>query len=428
MENKYLSTEVSIFCKGCGHQLIAVNTEKALNKLGLSPKDVILVTDIGCHGILDKLSSTHTFHGLHGRSAALAAGTSMGLENPKKKVIVFIGDGGSTIGLQHLVDAAVKNVNMTVIVHNNMLYGMTGGQTSGLTPEGFKTETNPAGKQYQNYDISSMLSNAGGSHVRRLVGMGDFSEELYQAFKVQGFSSVEVMEICTSYGVKFNTGKKVTDFIESAGMEIKLFPEKIRAPYKQNERDIMSSLFENIEAINVKYKNKLKKPLKIIVSGSAGEGAQLAAELFAEAAVGSGLKITKKGSYPVTVGVGFSTAELIISPKDILYTGIVTPDIFVITSNDGLNHAKAKLSKMKKGLLLIDATLNPVAVDPGVEVIQYKFRELATPRSAMFLAMDILLKYVPSFPAEAFEEAIANSKIGAKFNMEVLKKAEVPKK
>jgi hypothetical protein len=83
---------------------------------------------------------------------------------------------------------------------------------------------------------------------------------------------------------------------------------------------------------------------------------------------------------------------------------------------------------MKKGLLLIDATLNPVAVDPGVEVIQYKFRELATPRSAMFLALDILLKYVPSFPAEAFEEAIANSKIGAKFNMEVLKRAEVPKK
>ena len=428
MENKYISTDVSIFCKGCGHQLIANNTEKALQKLGLKPKDVIFVTDIGCHGILDKISEVHTFHGLHGRSGALGAGTAMGVDNPKKKIIVFIGDGGATIGLQHLVDAAVRNVNMTVIIHNNMLYGMTGGQTSGLTPHGFKTETNPDGKQYQNYDLSSMLSNAGGSHIKRLVGTGDFSEDLYQAFKVQGFSSVEVMELCPSYGVKFNTGKKVTDFIESAGMEVKLFPEKIRAPYTQNERNITSSLFNDCKAIPVKYKSSLKKPLKIVLSGSAGEGAQLAAELFAEAAVESGLNITKKGSYPVTVGVGFSTAELILSPKEILYTGIVTPDIFIITSNDGLNHAKAKLSKMKKGILLIDSSLNPVAVEPGVEVIQYKFRELATPRSAIFLALDILLKYEKIFPAEAFENVIENSKIGAKFNMEVLKKAEVPNK
>ena len=121
MNKHYLSEEELPFCKGCGHTLIAENTDKALQKLGLPLLDIIIVTDIGCHGIIDKCFKTHTFHGLHGRSVALASGVSAGINNPQKKVIAFIGDGGATIGMQHLIDAAHHNFNLTVVLHNNFL-------------------------------------------------------------------------------------------------------------------------------------------------------------------------------------------------------------------------------------------------------------------------------------------------------------------
>jgi TPP-dependent indolepyruvate ferredoxin oxidoreductase alpha subunit len=124
--NKFLATDKFPYCKGCGHHFITKNTALACEKMGLSPQDVILVTDIGCHGIADKCFATHTIHGIHGRSTALATGIRLGVENPDKKIIVFIGDGGATIGLQHLIDASRLNVDITVILHNNLLYGMTG--------------------------------------------------------------------------------------------------------------------------------------------------------------------------------------------------------------------------------------------------------------------------------------------------------------
>ncbi len=118
------------YCKGCGHDLIARSSTEALERLGYNPLDVIAVTDIGCHGIIDKCLNTHTVHGLHGRSVALGAGISFGTGNQDQKIVVFVGDGGTTIGLQHIMEAARLNLNVTVVVHNNMLYGMTGGQSS----------------------------------------------------------------------------------------------------------------------------------------------------------------------------------------------------------------------------------------------------------------------------------------------------------
>ena len=91
MSETFINDHGLPFCKGCGHSTIANNTEKALAKIGLKPLDVILVTDIGCHGIIDKSFNTHTVHGLHGRSVALGAGISASLGKQDKKVIVFLG-------------------------------------------------------------------------------------------------------------------------------------------------------------------------------------------------------------------------------------------------------------------------------------------------------------------------------------------------
>lgn len=103
-------------------------------------------------------------------------------------MIVFIGDGGATIGMQHLIDAAHNRFNMTVVIHNNMLYGMTGGQPSEFTPYGFKTPTLPEGGQKTGYDICKLISSIDGvSYVARLEGVSDFSEQLAEAFSKKDF-------------------------------------------------------------------------------------------------------------------------------------------------------------------------------------------------------------------------------------------------
>ncbi|MBE0675544.1 MAG: 2-oxoglutarate synthase, partial [Bacteroidales bacterium] len=91
MSTQILNTQSLPFCKGCGHDLISKNVAKAIEASGYSPLDIVLVTDIGCHGIIDKAFNTHTVHGLHGRSVALGAGISLAMAGKGKKVIVFLG-------------------------------------------------------------------------------------------------------------------------------------------------------------------------------------------------------------------------------------------------------------------------------------------------------------------------------------------------
>ena len=418
MESKYLSTSELPFCIGCGHHLVARNTEKALETIGLNPLDVILVTDIGCHGIIDRKFHTHTVHGLHGRSVALAAGITLGLNNPSKKVIVYIGDGGATIGLQHLIEAAHRNFDMTVIIHNNMLYGMTGGQASGLTPCGFKTTTSPEGKPYSGYDLCRKANNVGASYARRIIGTGDYSGHLAEAFETEGFSLLEVMEICPSYGVKFNPDRKLTEIIEQADLKVKLYSNQIRKRYQVHLRDNPISLFKEKNEIEIEFHSELKDTFSLILSGSAGGGVQLATELFAQAAIASGLDVSKKGNYPVTVGTGFSSSDIIVSPDPILFTGVKDPDVVIIVSKDGLEHCRAVIERMKNGLLIIDENIDtPIT---GAEVLKHDFHGIAGARSAALYALFFYLHRNPVIPVDALVSALGKSGISDKVDLDML--------
>jgi 2-oxoglutarate/2-oxoacid ferredoxin oxidoreductase subunit beta len=379
----FLNTNNLPYCKGCGHDLIAKNTGSALEKIGISPLDVIVVTDIGCHGIIDSCLNSHTVHGLHGRSVAIAAGIAMAIDDRGKKIIVFIGDGGSTIGLPHILEASRLNLNMTVVVHNNMLYGMTGGQTSGLTPCGFRTTTSGEGNPYSGYDICALARTAGARYVSRIAGVGDISSFLEEAFRVKGFSLIEVIEICPSYGVKLNPKRKLSEIIESSG-KLPGKWENERNDFNLSQGNKTADLIKEINTIYTDCSSGLKHPLSVIISGSAGEGVQLAAAFFSGAAVRSGLDVTQKGSYPVTVGVGFSTAELVISPENIRFHGIEIPDVVIVTSVDGLAHVKSKIEKMEKGLLIIDSSLTVPTT--GAMVYIRDFRSIGA-RSACLLAL-----------------------------------------
>lgn len=406
------------FCKGCGHTLIAENTEKALQKLGFDPLDVVLVTDIGCHGIIDKSFNTHTVHGLHGRSVVLAAGVSAGLNDPNKKVIVFIGDGGSTIGMQHFIDSAHNDFNMTVVVHNNMLYGMTGGQASEFTPLGFKTPTQPEGPFKPAYNICEIATIVGASYVSRITGIGDFSDALAKAFAHKGFSVIEVIELCPSYGMKSNPGMKLAKVAEQAGMEMKVFADRETVGFAPSAMHETQSLLQAEDIIVPSFTNNLTKPLNIMICGSAGEGVQLAAELLAVAAVKANLFVTKKSSYPVTVGIGFSTAEVIVSPEPIMFTGTIIPDRMIITSDDGMEYGRLAASKMRKGKIILDSTIQ--APKTGSEVIPFNFREKAGTKSACLMAMFYFISKEEIFPVDALISAFSENKLSAKIPVEKL--------
>lgn len=412
MHREYLHEGALPFCLGCGHTLIAENIDKALQSLNIPLLDVILVTDIGCHGIIDKSFKTHTVHGLHGRSIALASGISLSLTNPEKKVIVFIGDGGATIGLQHLIDSAHKNFNLTVVLHNNMLYGMTGGQPSELTPLGFKTPTLPEGNKIKGFDICEVVASTGASYVSRVVGIGNISEQLAEALSRKGFSLIEVMEICPSYAVKSNPGMKLRQVTEDAGLSVKVYADHNIEGFRPEIKSETQSLIDTMPVIPVGYRSERSVPAKILIAGSAGEGVQSAAEMFARAAIASGLNVTKKGSYPVTVGIGFSASDIILSPDPIQYTGSPDPDYVIITSTDGLEYTAGLIKKMNHGVVYLDESLP--TPETKATVVRIDYRKTAGARNAAIYSLLGLAKREKLFPTEAMLDILNQGKLSGK--------------
>ena len=398
----FLTTSAFPFCKGCGHRLTARNTVRALELLQIHPLEVVLVTDVGCHGIVGRVFATHTVHGLHGRSVALGAGISMGSQ-ASARVIVFLGDGGATIGLQHILEAARLNINMTVVVHNNMLYGMTGGQPSGLTPCGFRTVIEPEGNTVSPYDLIRLTCDAGAPYVARVLGYGDFSTTLQGALETQGFSLVEVLEICPSYGVKMNPDLRLKELARQAGYELGVWVDEARPAFRLCYRDETASLLK-MERIEARPTSTVDGRLTIVLGGSAGEGAQRAAKILAQAAIASGLHVTKKGSYPVTVGVGFSTAEIILSRRSIIYHGIDVPDVFIITSADGLQHNLKRIQKMEGGTVWLDKSLE--SPETRAEIRVRDFRGQAGPRGAMLYALLTFVRETGVIPTEVLAETL----------------------
>lgn len=422
MSQGFLSTENLPFCSGCGHGLIARSIEKALQRLDhLTPLDLVVVTDIGCIGIIDKQFNAHTVHGLHGRSVALATGISMGLSNPGKKILVLLGDGGATIGLHHIIEAAHRNIDMTVIVHNNMLYGMTGGQPSGLTPCGFKTSTMPEGRPDSGMDIVKMVHGIGASYARRIIASGDVTDALEEALRVRGFSLVEAVELCPSYGVKFNPGRKLPEITEGAGLAPVLLRNESAEPFHPAVRENTESLLKDVPVPAVEFAHKLSGKVSIILAGSAGEGVQSTAELLAQAAISCGLHVTKKGSYPVTVGVGFSLAEVIVSTEEIHYTGITGIDAALVTSVEGRDKALARLEKMKSGTIYSDSALKM----PGsvAEMVIRDYRAPLGARSASLLCAAHFVKRSGFMPLEALLKALSSSRAGRAVDTEKLEHA-----
>src|SRR5512136_1015280 len=155
-----------IWRPGCGHGIIMNNLVRAIADLGLKKNDIVMVTGIGCSSRIAGYVDFHTLHTLHGRALAFATGVK--LSRPELHVIVPMGDGDAlAIGGNHFIHAARRNINITAIVMNNRIYGMTGGQASPLSGYGTLASTAPYTNVDQSFDVVQLASGAGATFVAR---------------------------------------------------------------------------------------------------------------------------------------------------------------------------------------------------------------------------------------------------------------------
>jgi len=400
--NTYLTDKKFPFCPGCGHGISINALNKALLELNYTPNDVVVVSDIGCSGLIDPLFATHTIHGLHGRSPALGLGVAMGLAQKQgKKVITFIGDGGATIGLQHILEAARRNVNMTLIVLNNLLYGMTGGQISGLSTQKYK-EIIDFEKDIPPFDLIGLAHSSGAKFAVRVNAPNKIKDTLKKAIETDGFSIVEAASLCPSYGMK-----RMNDLIEV--IEDENILEHNRPATKIVDAEV-HSLLEDTPILDQKYKSGLTERKGILIAGSAGGGAQSVARFLAMAGIYAGLESTMKGEYPITVGTGFSVAEVIFDNNKINYTGLPHPDYYIIVTEDGLNKVKSKLST--NGKIYIDEKLvNNDLLAQYPNMITVPFSKMANRKSTALAASTYVLAKENIIPIDALKEAVSTHRL-----------------
>src|SRR3990170_3386489 len=248
----YKSEIKPTWCPGCGDFAVLRALQTAIHALQLEPWNVVIVSGIGCSSNLPHFLSTYGFHAIHGRAVAVAEGTK--LANPDLHVIVTGGDGdGYGIGVGHFIHAMRRNFDITYIVMNNQIYGLTTGQASPTSEKGMKTKSTPIEGVIENpIDPIALAITAGATYVARgfsgdAKGLGDLVQ---RGIAHKGFSLVDCLSPCVTYN-KVNTydffRERVYDLKEEGHDPSNLSAALAKAvewPLKQRDRVPLGVFYE----------------------------------------------------------------------------------------------------------------------------------------------------------------------------------------
>ncbi|MCL4378744.1 MAG: thiamine pyrophosphate-dependent enzyme [Actinobacteria bacterium] len=203
MDLKNLNTYAkNTWCPGCGNFSILNAIKTVITELSdeIPVENIVIVSGIGCHAKIVDYININSFYSLHGRAIPAAEGIKIG--NPKLKVIVFAGDGDAYgEGLEHLLFAAKRNIDITVIVHNNRVYGLTVGQYTPTSPLGFKGKSTPSGTVEIPFNPLHLLLSSGATFIARgyTHGINLLTDIFKQAILHKGFSIVDTLQVCVTF-------------------------------------------------------------------------------------------------------------------------------------------------------------------------------------------------------------------------------------
>jgi 2-oxoglutarate ferredoxin oxidoreductase subunit beta len=204
-----------MWCPGCGHGIVLNGLIRAVEDLGINKNDIVMVSGIGCSSRISGYLDFHTMHTIHGRALAFATGIKM--SRPELNLIVPMGDGDAlAIGGNHFIHAARRNIDITAIVMNNRIYGMTGGQYSPLSGYGTLATTAPYTNIDHSFDIVKLAEAAGATFVARSTAYHaqQLSDVIKQAITHKGFSVVEILSQCPTYFGRKNKEGSAVDMLE----------------------------------------------------------------------------------------------------------------------------------------------------------------------------------------------------------------------
>lgn len=267
-----------IFCPGCGNGTIMNAFIKGMEKAEMDFDSVAMVSGIGCSSRIPGYMDCDSLHTTHGR--ALSFATGLKVSNPDLNVVVFSGDGdAASIGGNHLIHAARRNINLTVICVNNNIYGMTGGQISPTSPKGSFGTTAPYGTDDSPFKLAELVAAAGATYSARwtTLQIENLVGSIKTGLKNKGFSFIEVVSPCpTYYGrknklrtptamavtIKINTVfKSEAERMKEKDLEGKIvvgeFANKTKAEFTDNIQKLSERLSGDKTLINSAYRADL---------------------------------------------------------------------------------------------------------------------------------------------------------------------------
>jgi len=255
-----------IWCPGCGNGIVLGAIIRAIDDLKWDRDKIVMISGIGCSSRITGYVDFCTMNTTHGRALPFATGIKMA--NPDLKVVVVMGDGDcSAIGGNHFIHAARRNIDLTAIIINNMIYGMTGGQYSPLTPTGRFGTTAPYGNIDQSFDLTSLAMAAGASYVARgtVYHVRQSISLMKKALDKKGFSVVEIISDCPiSYGKmnKMRTAVEMLKWIKDIAVSKKAW-ENLSVEERKEKFVIGEFLDIDRPDYNERYNEIIKKAQKM---------------------------------------------------------------------------------------------------------------------------------------------------------------------
>lgn len=428
-----------IFCPGCmigsEIQLTARAIKELVDEGKLNHDDVVVVSGIGCSGRGSGYFKTDGFHSTHGRAIPAAVGVKM--SNPKLKVVVFSGDGDLfAIGGNHIIHAARRNIDLTVICVNNHNYGMTGGQGGPTTPIDSFSTTTPYGNIVEHpFNLVSLTANAGASYVSRYAAIHtkEIIASVKKAILHQGFSFIEIVSPCPTYYGKLNNMKVVKEMTNQLRNKAVIKENvPIHEAYFDYSKEIICGEFladirteytSSLISLREKVKtDKLNKPkvetpvtqqvvytdknskkafrYEILLAGMGGQGLVTSGSILAQASIlYEGINATQSQNYGPESRGGLSYSEVILSNKTIHYPKtIYHPYILVTLSEESFykmaHHLEGTEHLIVDPDLLKKVDLTPYRKNKQLKIYEVNFTKEAESMGNKVVANIIVLGFI----------------------------------